>query len=195
MSARLMGVLSTLSHRPRADANTAPKDQGAGSGCRPDVVRPARHEACLMPCFLLCHRHEPRRVRSRLRLVPWSRQLAPAAVDHRVVPHRRACDLVARRGSQRGRRARVAPLLRRRAHDGDPSQRGIDPMSAQRDHWTELASRETDGLLVSLHWSSQDGDLKVAVADLRLPHAPRIRRRRRLRARRLSPPLPLRRLA
>jgi hypothetical protein len=41
-------------------------------------------------------------------------------------------------------------------------------MSAQRDHWTELASRETDGLLVSLHWSSQDGDLKVAVADLRL---------------------------
>jgi hypothetical protein len=41
-------------------------------------------------------------------------------------------------------------------------------MSAQRDHWTELASRETEGLLVSLHWSSQDGDLKVAVADLRL---------------------------
>ena len=41
-------------------------------------------------------------------------------------------------------------------------------MSAQRDHWTELASRETDGLLVSLHWSSEDGDLKVAVADLRL---------------------------
>lgn len=41
-------------------------------------------------------------------------------------------------------------------------------MSAQREAWTELASRETDGLLVSLLLSSEDGDLKVAVADTRL---------------------------
>jgi hypothetical protein len=41
-------------------------------------------------------------------------------------------------------------------------------MSVQRDAWTELANRETDGLLVSLHWNSEDGSLKIAVADMRL---------------------------
>jgi hypothetical protein len=41
-------------------------------------------------------------------------------------------------------------------------------MSVQRDSWTELASREADGLLVSLFWSSEGDGIKVAVADTRL---------------------------
>ena len=41
-------------------------------------------------------------------------------------------------------------------------------MSVQRDSWTELASREADGLLVSLFWSSEGDGVKVAVADTRL---------------------------
>jgi hypothetical protein len=41
-------------------------------------------------------------------------------------------------------------------------------MSVQRSAWTELASREADGLLVSLFWSSEGDGVKVAVADTRL---------------------------
>ena len=41
-------------------------------------------------------------------------------------------------------------------------------MNTQRESWNELASREADGIVVSLLWSSEDGDLKVVVADTRL---------------------------
>ncbi len=43
-------------------------------------------------------------------------------------------------------------------------------MSSPHPHvvWTELASRESDGLEVSLLWNKSDGRVKLAVADARL---------------------------
>ena len=41
-------------------------------------------------------------------------------------------------------------------------------MSTRLDSWKELATRETDGLLVSLLWSAVENRVKVAVADTRL---------------------------
>src|SRR5205085_9869271 len=71
----------------------------------------------------------PRRVRRRLRLVQGTRKPAAPPPDVRVVPLRRACDLVDGRGGERAGRARAAADLRRRAHDGDQREPGRDPVT------------------------------------------------------------------
>ena len=40
-------------------------------------------------------------------------------------------------------------------------------MNAQRQSWSELASREADGIVVSLLWSRAGNRVKVLVADTR----------------------------
>ena len=44
------------------------------------------------------------------------------------------------------------------------------PFTTDLSQWKELATRETDGLTVSLVWSSETGAVKVTVADSRLDH-------------------------
>lgn len=47
--------------------------------------------------------------------------------------------------------------------------------SNPRNHWTELATRQSDGLRVSLLWSRQDDRVKVEVTDARLDRTFEIR--------------------
>ena len=106
-------------------------------------------------------------MRSRLRLLPGSRELPPPPGDDRVVPHGRARDLVAGGGSQRGRRPCVAAVLRRGAHHSYEGQRGDDSMNTHHESWSELASREADRIVVSLLWSRAGNRVKVVAADTR----------------------------
>jgi len=47
---------------------------------------------------------------------------------------------------------------------------GSSPFSTDTSQWKELATRESDGLTVSLFWSPDTGAVKVTVADSRLDH-------------------------
>ena len=71
------------------------------------------------------------------------------------------------------------------------SQFTIATQAANSD-WRELASRETDGLAVSLLWSKSADRVKVTVADSRLDDDIRARRRRRRRAGGLLSPVRVR---
>ena len=44
------------------------------------------------------------------------------------------------------------------------------PFTTNAHQWTELASRESDGLAVSLLWNRSTGRVKVTVDDSRLDH-------------------------
>ena len=43
-------------------------------------------------------------------------------------------------------------------------------LTADTSQWKELATRESDGLTVSLLWSRESGAVKVTVADSKLDH-------------------------
>jgi hypothetical protein len=47
------------------------------------------------------------------------------------------------------------------------TESAFDARLAAATDWRELASRDSDGLEVSLHWSKSTGRVKVAVADSR----------------------------
>lgn len=48
---------------------------------------------------------------------------------------------------------------------------GIDTETATVTDWTELASRENDGLAIGLYWSKTSGRVKVDVIDDHLEHS------------------------
>ena len=72
-------------------------------GARPMSRARRRREARRMPRFLIHHRHEPQRVRRRVRLLQGPRQPAPPPPGAGLVPGRRPRDLVDRRGRRRAR--------------------------------------------------------------------------------------------
>jgi hypothetical protein len=57
--------------------------------------------------------------------------------------------------------------LRRGAHHGHDDQHGDGSMNTQHESWSELASREADGIAVSLIWSRASNRVKVVVTDSR----------------------------
>ena len=104
--------------------------RGRGSGSVPDVRRSPARQAGLMPTFLLHHRARagasapPPSPPGRASQSPLRHD--PGRLD---LPRRRPCDLVARAGRERRRRARAAAALRRPAHRPDRGPRRRDPLS------------------------------------------------------------------
>ena len=112
-----------------------------------------RRQACDMPCFLLHHRHEPDEcgvVFASFRGHESSLRRQPTIASCRTGGHAIWWQVEA---DSEARRPCAAAVLRRSAHHGHEGQRGDDPMNTHRESWTELASREADGLVVSLLWS------------------------------------------
>ena len=106
------------------------RNQGLRSGSRPDVRDGrAAQQAPPMPCFLIHHRHEPHECGVVFASFRGPREPAAPPRDARLVPVRRARDLVDGAGRQRRRRARAPPLLRRPARHRNQGRRGRHPMT------------------------------------------------------------------
>ena len=97
-SAHASSIRPPLNMRPDAAGNRA------RSGCSPDVGVDAARQAGSMPSYLLQHRHEPQRVRRRLRRVQGPREPAPPPGHPRLLRLGGPCDLVDGRRRDRGRR-------------------------------------------------------------------------------------------
>ena len=103
-----------------------------------------------MPRYLLHHHHEP----NECGVVFAAFSGFESPLRHKggagLLPFRRPFDLVDGGLRKRGERARAAALLRRRAHDGRPGQRGADPV-------TGPGSRNPEGGAMSTSFQQQPG--------------------------------------
>ena len=87
-------------------------------------ARAGRRQARPMSRYLLHHSHEPHECGVVFASFRGHAEPASPPADARVVPLRRARDLVDGRGGDRRGRARAAALLRRRAHHRNARERG-----------------------------------------------------------------------
>ena len=136
------------------------KDQGAGSGCPPDVGAAGQRQARPMTRYLLHHRHEPHECGVVFASFKGHQSPLRHRSDPRNLPLRRPRDLVGGRGDNRRGRARPAAVLRRRAHHRNERERGRDPVTgpalatsdpqggamSPATSTRELAARESDGI-------------------------------------------------
>ena len=111
------------------DQGRRSRNQGGRSGWPPDVGR--RRRGRVGPCPATCSTTTTSRTSAASSSPPSAASRARFAIERALAScaFRRPFDLVDGGGRERGERARAAALLRRRAHDGRPGQRGADPVT------------------------------------------------------------------